>query len=328
MNVFYFSSDLFISVLATSVVSLMENNKSFDEINIYIGDDGIAEVNKSKLGQLVSSYKRNVYFISLPDPSELFDFPFKERYQIGHSYPRMAIDMLLPKEVDRVLCLDSDTLVLGNLTELWSLDLGKNIMAGVADCMNLVAYKKQFKLSNDEFYCNAGVFLINLNAWRENRIGEDIKKCIKDNNGNIFFFEQTLMNYVCKGNIFQLHPKYNSYTLLYAFKFENLVKWRKPTFFYSEKEVSEAKENPKIIHFTRNFYMMSRPWIEGCDHPLTEIYQEYKKLTPWKVIEKDTRNKIKKWKYKLWHLLPKRLLVICASFLYNVIRPRIWWKNE
>ena len=36
MNVFYFTSDLFASVAATSIVSLLENNKTANEINFYM----------------------------------------------------------------------------------------------------------------------------------------------------------------------------------------------------------------------------------------------------------------------------------------------------
>ena len=35
MNIFYFSSDLFVNVLAVSIVSLLENNKDENEINFY-----------------------------------------------------------------------------------------------------------------------------------------------------------------------------------------------------------------------------------------------------------------------------------------------------
>ena len=49
MNIFYFSSDLFIEVLAVSLVSLLENNKNCREINIYIVDYGITKEKKNKL---------------------------------------------------------------------------------------------------------------------------------------------------------------------------------------------------------------------------------------------------------------------------------------
>lgn len=328
MNIFYFTSDLFVSVVATSIVSVMENNKATKRIHFYIIDDGISEEKKQKLTNLIEAYGRTVTYILAPDPSDLFEFPFKSRYQMGHSYVRMAIGTLLPEHVDKVLALDSDTLVTGDISELWNMDMGNNILAGVADCMNLKAYYKQFGLSGEEFYCNAGMFLINLKKWREQRKEEKIKMLIRKQKGNVFFFEQTLMSYVCKGEIIKLHPKYNVYTLFYAFEFKNIIRWRKPTIFYSEKIVNEAINNPSIIHFTRNFYMLSRPWIVGCTHPLTDVYVKYKEKTPWPKLEKDNRTMKQKIKYQLWHLIPQSILCICANIIYNIIRPKIWWKNE
>ncbi len=328
MNVFYFSSDLFVSAAATSILSLMENNSSFDCITIYMIDDGIKIENKRKLSALVEDHGHKIIYIDAPDPSELFDFSFKDRYQLGHSYMRMAVGTLLPPDVDRVLALDCDTLILGDLSDLWNMDMGGNILAGVVDCLNLKAYKKQFGLTGEEFYCNAGMYLVDLKKWREQRIEDTIKSVIAERNGNVFFFEQTLMNYSCRGKIAKLQPEYNTYTLFYAFKYTNLIKWRKPTIFYAEHEIEEAKKNPVIIHFTKNFYMISRPWIRGCDHPLSGKYIEYKKMTPWSELDDDNRSLKQKIFYKLWHIIPQSVLAVFAGFIYNEIRPRLWWKNE
>ncbi len=328
MNVFYFCSDLFVQVAAVSIVSLMENNKNSTPINFYIIDDGIRETNKKQLEQIISSYGNTIFYIEAPDPSEILDFPFKSRYQIGHSYPRMCIGTLLPNDVEKVLCLDSDTLILHSLKKLWNLDIGNNIMAGVSDCVNLKAFKRQFMLDNNHIYCNAGMFLVNLKKWRDEHVEDSIKKIIKRNNGNVFFFEQTLMNLSCKGKIYKLHPRYNTYTLFYGFTYKNLMKWRNPTTFYSEEEVNKAKKNPYIIHFTRNFYMLSRPWVKNCDHPLAAKYMEYKQCTPWTELEEDNRSILQKRQYKLIHKLPQNLLVHITNFLYNGLRPYMFWKNE
>lgn len=328
MDIFYFSSDLFVSVAATSMVSLMENNRAFDKIHFYVVDDGITNENKNKLANLVHEYKREINFIPAPDPCELFRYPFKDRYQMGHSYVRMCVGRLMPESVERVLCLDSDTLILGDLTALWNMDMEDNVMAGVIDCVNLKAYSKQFGLSENEFYCNAGVFLVDLKKWREQAVEEKIIKVIHERNGNVFFFEQTLMNYSCRGKIAKLHPCYNTYTLFYALSYKNLIRWRNPTTFYTEQEITEAKNNPLIVHLTRNFYMLSRPWVKGCDHPLTGRYLDYKAKTPWPELSEDTRTERQKMRYKLWHAIPQALLCFGASIAYNKIRPKMWWKNE
>ena len=54
----------------------------------------------------------------------------------------MCIGTLLPNNVDRVICLDSDTLICSDLEELWNIDMHGNILAGVADCMNIKKYRR------------------------------------------------------------------------------------------------------------------------------------------------------------------------------------------
>ena len=328
MNVFYFASDLFASVAATSIISLLENNETIEFIHIYIADDGIKEETKEKLKSMVDKYNADIHFIPLPDPSELLDFPFRNRYQIGHSYPRMCIARLLPESIERVLVLDSDTLILDDLGELWNMDMEDNILAGVVDCMNLKAFNKQFALGEGQFYCNAGVFLVDLKKWREQKIEDEIIKTIKEHNGNVFFFEQTLMNYSCRGKILKLHAKYNAYTLFYAFDYDNLLTWRHPTVFYSKEEVHEAIKHPIIIHFTRTFYMKSHPWKEGSEHPLTEVYRKYMKMTPWTKLWKDNRTPKQEMRYRMWHKIPQRVLCQGANILYNHVRPLMTWRNE
>ena len=100
MNIFYFSSDLFASVMSVSMLSLLENNRSFGEIKFYIVDDGISEENKKNLLEMVSQYNsadnvRGIVFIDAPDPVKAFRLPFKSRYQMGHSYSRMLIGSIL-----------------------------------------------------------------------------------------------------------------------------------------------------------------------------------------------------------------------------------------
>lgn len=328
LNVLYFFSDSFVEVAATSIVSLLENNKAFSHITIYVIDDGISKEKREMLRGMINSYGRELVLFPAPDPSAFFNFSFKSRYQMGHSYMRMCIGQLVPETVDKILCLDSDTLVLGNLQKFWNLDLGDNIMAGVADCVNVRAFKRQFMLSQNQMYCNAGMFLIDMNKWRNEGVETKIKEVIQEHNGNIFFFEQTLMNYVCRDRILRLTPEFNSYTLFYAFKFKNLIIWRRPTNFYSKEEVEKAVKNPQIIHFTRNFYMLSRPWVRGCDHPLTSKYLEYKKMTPWNELSEDNRSFSKKVRYRFIHLLPQTLLAYIVYVLYNLIRPLLTWKNE
>lgn len=327
MNVCYFSSDKFVSVLATSIVSLLMNNRN-EKIHFFIIEDGITEKNKRLLTDIVYEHGCTINYIEAPDPSILFEFRLKEKYQLGHSYVRMGIGSILPQTIKRTLVLDCDTLITSDLSELWNVDLKDNILAGVADCINVPAYRKRFFIDSMDIYCNAGVFLVDLEKWRlqsiETRMKEKIKKC----KGNIFFFEQTLINYACKGQILKLHPKYNAFSALFVFSYKNLLLWRKPSNFYNEHDVNEAISSPSIVHFTRNFYINCRPWTEGCVHPFNKEYKKYKNMTPWPELDPAEQSMKLKIIRIILHILPQKFVLLIVSFLYNSVRPKIKWKNE
>ena len=328
MDVVYFTSDLFAGATGISMLSLMENNKSFQDIHFYVFEDEVTEENKRLLKKSVEDdYKRKLTFLKMPMADECFDYKFKTKYYMGRTYLRLCLDKYLPENVEKVLCLDSDTLIQGDLSEIWNIELGNNVLAGVADCLNVKAYSYQFGLNEDNIYINVGMSIIDVKKWRDEKLTDVAKEYIREKNGTVFFVEQTMMNYICRNRILKLPLNYNCYTLLYAFSYDELLKMRKPNYFYSREEVEAAKADPKLIHFTRNFFMMSRPWIKGCDHSMTSEYQKYKAMSYWPELEEDRRTWKEKAKAVLWHRIPRWFMIRLVNFLYNTVRPKLIWKN-
>lgn len=329
MNIFYFSSDLFAGVMSVSMVSLLENNKASPDIHLYVADDGISDSKKHRLSEMVKGYHREIDFIPAPDPSEIFAYPLKSRYQLGHSYMRMCPGSILPKSLDRVICLDSDTLIRGDISELWSTpDTKAGILYGVSDCFNLEAFKGRFGIPSDGICCNAGVFVIDLKRWRAEGIESKIRDIIRAQNGNVFFSEQTLMSRVCQGEIAKLPLKYNAQSIIFAFSYDDILTFRRPTRYYSEHEVNEAKSAPVIIHFTRNFYMQCRPWAAGCEHPFLDEWLRYKSMTPFNdepLVEMSTKEKLKR---RIFRTIPRKIFMPAIGMIYNDIRPKLLWLNE
>mgnify|MGYP002774017304 FL=1 len=66
MNVVYYSSDFFSEMCGVSIESLLENNTETDEINIYIVEDNISDINKERLLEISNRYNRNIFFIKMP----------------------------------------------------------------------------------------------------------------------------------------------------------------------------------------------------------------------------------------------------------------------
>ena len=89
-------------------------------------------------------------------------------------YSRLFLSELLPLEISRALYLDCDVICVGNLRKLWSFGSAVALMAAVRDVW--VDKRQEHKVSLgmpvESTYFNSGVLLINVEAWRRNKVGE------------------------------------------------------------------------------------------------------------------------------------------------------------
>ena len=325
MNIAYHSSDTFSSVLAVSMASIMENNKAMDDITFYVLEKQISEDNKHKLQELVTSYGRTLVLIPMPNMQEEFDFPIAQvrKKWILDSYCRLFLGTILPKEVERVLYLDCDTLCDGDLNELWDLDLQGKYCAAVTDALG-ENYYALFKMNDTSRYCNSGMVLFDLKKWRDNAMEDVVARYVREHDGYVFFMEQSVMNIVLQDKIFILHPKYNVYTLISGLKYNELKLLRHCKRFYTEKECDEAKADSRMIHLTNLFLIKGRPWLAGNNHPYKDLYLQYRQKTPWaqEPLQKMDIGLIKKIQYAIIAIMPKKLLLGCVGLVYEYIRPK------
>lgn len=212
INVVYCSSDLFSEVCAVSMVSLFENNRHLNEINVYIIDDAISKKSKKRLRDMTTAYGRNLHFIALPDPSKFYNDDRFTINSLGHTYARLILGSVLPDNVERVISLDSDTMVLNKVDDLWNTDMMGYPIAGVDDCMGRVALVKTQHLKADAVHCNAGMYLIDLKTWREENWTEQFHQYIKnlfDRGISLGGYEEETITKVVGERMMVLPPKFN-----------------------------------------------------------------------------------------------------------------------
>lgn len=323
MNIAYHSSDLFAPVLGMSMASVFENNKDFDEITIYVIENQISEGNKERLRELADTYKRKVIFIPMPDINRAENLNLKKVKEkwIFDSYCRMFLDHLLPESVERVLYLDGDVLVVDSLKELWNLNLQGRSAAAVIDCFS-EEYYRLFKFSANGRYYNSGVILFDLNLWHQQDMAGKIRQYIAENNGYVFFMEQTVFSYLMQGSLLSLPPKYNTYTMMQVLPYRDIYRLRKFSRYYTKEEIDDAVKDPAIVHLTTSFMVVNRAWNEVTNHPMREECRKYISLTPWgeEVLSKDSRPLSKKCIDFGVKVIPNSLLLPLISFVYNNLR--------
>lgn len=325
MYIIYHSSDSFAEVTGISMISLFENNKNMEHIRVLYIERGMTEKKKIILKSIAEKYNRELQFMEMPNWSQKLKIELKSSKSgwLGFGYNRLFLTEYIPENVDRVLYLDSDTVVEGSLDELWHTEMDDCYLAAVDDCLSM-HYREIVDLKNSGIYCNAGVLLVNLKKWREDNITEVFIKMIYENNGYFVFNEQSILNSVFCGKIKILPQKCNVNSLVYLFDYEELMHLRQPyNFSYGEEEFYAARKYPLITHFTGNFYVRRRPWITNSDHPHKDAYLKYRALSPWKdePLGKDTRSNKTRIYTDLCHLLPRPMMITLVSVLYNMIRP-------
>lgn len=333
MNIVYFSSDLFAEPCGVSITSLFENNKDFEQITVFIVEDKISDENKHRFDTLAQQYGREIKFISMPVPQIFFE---DERFTIdslGHTFGRMIVGQLLPENIGRVLCMDSDMLVVDSLQELWMTDLTEYYLAGVDSAPGTAMMEKTLKIEPGTLYCNGGLFLINLDKVRQDNIEKKYVEYIKDvfdAGSSLGAYEEEVMNKCCYPKVYRLSPRYNYMTVNIVMDYDSFVKFRGAVNYYTKSEMENAQAKPAIIHAINTFYVRKRIWEKNSDSPYADEYIKYRKKTLWGALppieaKRTAKQVIMK---NMWHILPRSLSFKLAAFVRNEIRPQLAKKRD
>lgn len=170
--------------------------------------------------------------------------------------------ILIPRFIDedRVLYLDSDTIVNGNLDDLFALNLQEAPIAAVPD----VIYQGDF---------NAGVLLLNnrlLQAMQPDIVEQMLAFGRQD---DLVEGDQTVLNHFFNKHYLHLGYEYN---YVIGYDFLNFYYPRNHDLFENLKNI-----NPKIIHFTGP----QKPWEMTYSGRMREYWWKYADLEWHEIIE-------------------------------------------
>ncbi len=310
----YAADDNYAKYLGISMLSLFQSNKEFKEIVVYVLDCGIGQLNKEKLKSIAEQNKRDIYFNSMEVAVSGLDLQMGVRKIAVASYARLFLASIIPKDCDRILYLDCDTIVRDSLMEYWNTNLENDMVAGVRDTVDSYFLKK-IGLEPDDYYVNAGILLINLASWREQRLEEHFMSFIRKFNGNVPHHDQGTINGVCKNKKGIVAPRYNATSNIYSFSAKTIKRIYFMDSFYSQSELEEARKNPAVLHFTTG--LVGRPWEENCTHPMKEEYLRVVKDSPWK--EDPLLPDSRKFEVRAFSAFYRHAPLFLSEFVYRCI---------
>ena len=277
-HILYAADSRFYSQLYVSAFSFCENLRkgSFalptddePEYTLHIIAEGFSAEQKERLKQMAESHGVRLAYYGTPE------VPRETTVTFGRSlatYYRINAPSLLPEEVETVLYLDCDTIIEQPPDDLFALNWGNDLIAGVQDTM-AVSYLQNIGLTSKDRYVNAGVLMMNLKAWRREGVEEQCAACLENHNFSLPNNDQDVLNDVCRGRIRFLPLRFNVLTPCYRYTADQIKRLRGIETYYSEEERQEAVRNPAVIHYAGTVY--DRPWNRVCDHPAGDRFLFY-----------------------------------------------------
>lgn len=254
---------------AVTLVSLFENNK--EPISVHILANGLTVEEQKILIHLAEKYDNKVFFYA-PDDNLLKGFTirkFSKRISMA-TYYRCILADILPKNIDRLLYIDCDIVILGNISDFWNTPLDGIGVAAVEDigCGEKERYEI-LKYPMEDSYFNAGVLMINLRYWREQQVGRACIDYFHDYPERILFNDQDLLNSILHKSKVLVDLRWNVQDGFYRNPKNITQEWR--------TKYEYVLKNPVILHYTNR-----KPWDYDSQHPLREEYFKYLDMTPWK----------------------------------------------
>ena len=252
---------------AVTMVSLMKNCSR--NIHFYIIDSepsGITE-SRSKIVKLVEMYGAKISFRTI-DLSVFKGFPVWKPMQDSPNkyvpYYRLCLADLLP-EIERIIYLDTDIVVQGDIAKLYDLEFAKDqFIAGVND-MDSEELKEKISTSA---YINSGVILFDLATIRRiklNVVEESIKILQNFRERISLNIDQDLINIIFNDHIRLLDISWNA---------QSVGTPRGFILGYDNKSIEK-----NIIHFIASH----KPWMFNCKSGYQHLYFRYLSYTPWKL---------------------------------------------
>ncbi|WP_162523268.1 glycosyltransferase family 8 protein [Clostridium estertheticum] len=274
LNIAYTTDENYAQHTYISLTSLLEHNKTFKEIDVYLITEKLTPNTKKIFKNLANKFNRNIMFIDLfklggPELNLVEDYKGTKG-----TYCKLFFSRI--KNVEKILFLDSDSVVVGSLEDLWNIDMTNFDIAGVVMCRTNI---NNVKIENRTYF-NGGFIVINLKRWRENNIESKFIDFMKFNKEKLQSADELILNFVIPlNNVYALPLQYNLISDFIFFDALQLNKICKSPNFYSESDLSYANKKPIFIHYISGIY--NRPWNKECDHPYKKTYRDYLKKTIW-----------------------------------------------
>lgn len=307
--VVYGVDNRFARPLAASIASALAHLGPGHDLDIYVIDGGLSRTNRARLTRSFEGGRCRLLWLR-PTGRQLVGLKAGGPVTVA-TYYRLLIPELLPLSLGKAIYLDADLIVRADLGDLWRLPIGDRHLLAVQD-MGVYFVSGRYGLANyrslgipaESKYFNAGVLVLNLNKWREEKSTQRLLDYLRTHAEDIRFWDQDALNALLWNSWGELDPRWNQMPQI----LKAGAAIESP---FEVRTLRDVIENPFIIHYASD----DKPWRYGCRHPAAGDFYTYLDRTAYRGF-RPTRLRTRLGDSV--HSLRKRLDRILA-------RARIWW---
>lgn len=270
--------------LINSIVRHSDANRNYD---IVVLENKVSHLNKQRLIKLVAGHNNiSLRFFDVNSFTEMSDVHTRAHFSAS-TYARLFIPQLF-REYNKVVFIDSDTVVKADLATLLDVEIGTNLVAAVKDIVmeGFVKFgtmsesddgimpaeqylKKTLGMTNPDEYFQAGIIVFNVEQMVTENTFAQLMSALKAK--KYWFLDQDIMNKVFFGRVKFLPLEWNVYhgngntdDFFPNLKFSTYMRFL------------QARRNPKMIHYAGE----NKPWntekVDFYDDFLENVLN-----TPW-----------------------------------------------
>ena len=244
----------YIAPLLVLAKSIELNLRTCAPAVLYIIDGGLGRRNRSRVERTVDRDRVTVRWLPTPPRQWFAGAPVFGHVNLS-TYYRIAVPRLLA-HLDKVIYLDADMLVLGDLGELWRMPMnGMPLMAVQDNNSSTVAAARlpgfrELGIAPEGKILNGGMLVMDLAQWRSGKVMDRIMAYFRRYATEVEFWDQDGINAILAGRWTALPYAWN---------------WRvdcgRPDVTMG-LDIERPEKLARIVHFSS----ATKPWHYYCEH--------------------------------------------------------------
>lgn len=279
------SSDFYVPYAAVTLMSIVQHSSEEYNYDFIFLVSALSDKSKDLLKSIIKKYPNmSIRFFGVLPIINKYKFIANNHVSIETFY-RLFVQKIF-KDYEKIVYLDSDLLVRRDISDLYNIDIGNNLIAATIDADWLGQYNgaipavkkycsKTLKLANPYSYFQAGVLVFNIHEMSKTFHETELAEF--GSQGEYMYVDQDVLNVKCQGRVYYLDIRWNIMTACGGGRIQNIKTF---TPVDIKNSYFEGRKNPYIIHYAGYI----KPWDDPSEDFAQEFWESIRNTILYEII--------------------------------------------